>query len=580
MKGQLLVSLMFACLNAFGASLSGNAPVLDVSILEDSTGRLGIEDVASMQSFTPLAGSTANFGYARSAWWFRIMPGLDPQEDLLLEVAYTQNDQLDFFLPIDGQWRRIEAGDKRKRPNELLAYPTPLIALPEALEQPVFLRVASSGSMMVPLRLHQRQSFFEQAMLTQFGFGLYYAFLLAMALYNLFLLLAIRDRAYAYYVLYLVGLLVFQSSLFGHASLWLWPEWPTWTHLSTVTGVAVMIAAGTGFVSRLAQIAEHVPLGHRSLQLLALMALATLPLMVIDYRSALMCITILGALSVLLFYPIPVVLSYLRGCRQSRFLALGLILFLPGVVLIVMRVMGLISPSWWSEHALQTGTAVEVMLFSLALADRINTLQADKLAAQQEIISAHDSERRRIAADLHDGLGQDLLLLANRLRPRTRGDPSTEGLRKMVDDVLAELRASVNHLHPHQLDRLGLKRALEAILDEAFSNSEIKLDKDIQPPEMSDEQALQLYRIIQEAVSNILRHSSASQAKVRLVKVRRRIELEISDNGVGLGGKDHGTGLGLNSIRLRAQILGGRLRLGNLVPSGTRLTLEIPHHDP
>lgn len=95
---------------------------------------------------------------------------------------------------------------------------------------------------------------------------------------------------------------------------------------------------------------------------------------------------------------------------------------------------------------------------------------------------------------------------------------------------------------------------------------------------MTDEQALQLYRIVQEGISNILRHANASEAKLRLRGNRHRVELEIIDNGRGISPDDRGHGHGLDGIRSRARMLGGRIHIGNVNPQGTRIHLIVPHH--
>lgn len=576
--GLLLVYLLTMALPA----LAGEALPFEIGLLEDADAEWALADITAAPlaaRFVAVDGASVNLGYARSAWWLRLDPVAPIPADRLLEIAYTQIDRLDLHLPTSDGWQHIRAGDTRPRPPELIEHPTPLVELPEGMLRPLYIRVASSGSVVLPIRVHQKTELLRQAVMGQFGFGFYYAVLAAMAIYNSFLFAAIQDRSYLYYVLYLAGLLVFQGSLFGHATLWLWPQWPAWANLATVTGVAVMIAAGAAFVMRLAQTRCRVPWGHRALQALTIAALAILPLMLIDYRSAVMAVTALGAVAVMLIYPLPVILSYVRGCRQARFLVLGLVLFLPGVALIAMRTMGLIPPSWWSEHILQVGTAAEAMLFSFALADRINALSAEKLAAQQAVVSAHDGERRRIAADLHDSLGQNLLLLSNRLQRQADQVPDAAELRETVNDSLTELRSTVRHLHPHQLDRLGIRRSLESMLEDSLTGVGIELERQLDPPELTPEQELQIYRIAQEAVSNILRHSGASRACVRLTTNRRHLELEIIDNGKGLDPANRDNeGLGLAGMRSRAEILGGRIDIQSTGEQGTRIHLIAPLH--
>lgn len=554
-----------------------------MAVLEDPDGRWqGPQDGAAFfhAGFRPLAQPGLNAGLSDSVWWLRLDMDLPPDRQWLLEIGYTQNDRLDFFMPEPGRWRRIEAGDTRLRPSELLSHSHPVMVLPSDLRRELYLRIQSAGSVQVPVAVVSAEEFIERAGVMQFGYGMYFAVLLAMATYNLFLFFAMRNRAYLFYVGYLTGLVLFQGGLSGHVALWLWPHWPLWGHFGTVAGVALTLVSGAGFVGTLAETRQRAPGAHRLLWILALGAVLVVPLLALDYRVALLLAAVLGLISITLVFPLAAILSYWRGCRQARFLVLGVLLFLPGVIGVVLRTLGVLPMSWWSEHFLQLGTAVEAMLFSFALADRINALHGEKLAAQKAVVSAHDSERRRIARDLHDGLGQNLLLLGGKIRRLARQPDDSGTISQALDNCIAELRSASRDLYPHQLDRLGLEDALRSMLDQATKGSGLAIDKCLEPPRLSPQQALHIYRIVQEAISNILRHADASHACVHLVAKGRDLSLIIEDNGQGFDWREIDRGLGLTGMRSRAEILGGHLRVDATPDSGTRIELKAPwRHD-
>lgn len=558
----LFVALLVASLPGLSAVGERSPGGLQVAVLEDADGHWVEPDGSLLDArFQTMAGAALNAGRSDSVWWLRLEIEPAASGEQVLEIGYTQNDRLDLFLPAGAGWKHIRAGDTRPRPAELLRHPTPALILPIDFDGPIYVRVESQGSVQVPLAVFPIGQFIERAVWVQFGYGLYFSALLAMAVYNLFLYLAIRDKAYLFYVGYLGGLLLFQASLSGHAGLWLWPNWPQWVHLGTVAGVALMLALGAGFVGTLAQTRRLVPWGHRLLWLLAGLALLVLPALVWDYRVAIVLASLLSLVAVSLIFPITVGLAYLRGCRQARFLALGVLLFLPGVVGIVLRTLGVLSPSWWNEHLLQIGTAAEAMLFSFALADRINTLNQDKLAAKEAVVTAHDSERRRIARDLHDGLGQNLLLLAGRVRRLAGGSPESGPIERLLDGCIGELRSASRDLYPHQLDRLGLNDALDSMLEQALRRTGILVDAHLAAPAINDAQALHVYRITQEAISNIVRHAQASAVSVRLQAVGDQLNLSIKDDGRGFDPGAVARGLGLIGMRSRAEILGGHLAI-------------------
>lgn len=569
----LFIILIFTAA-AYGA---GAAPSWQMLLLEDPDGRWAIEDVSGgspAAQFEPVAAENLNIGFTSSAWWVRLAFDLPPEGRYLLEIDYTQNDRLTFFLP-DGQgWRRIEAGDTYPMSTRPFLNSVPVFPLPEGYSGDVFVRVASLGAVMLPLQVWEQETFLEHTVRSQFGYGLYYAFLLAMAIYNLFLYASVRDTAYLWYVLYLGGLLLFQGTYTGHASLWLWPDSPAWTNHATVTGVALMLAAGMQFVIAMAQTRRYSPHWHRLLQVFTGLALLLPVLLIVDFRMGTIAATALGAV-ILALLPVPVALNYLRGCRAARFVLLGILAFFPGAALFILRLLDVLPSTWLTEHALQTGTAVEVMLLSFALADRINLLNREKDQAQRALLDAQDDERRRIAQDLHDGLGQNLLLLANRIKRIKAKNGNTGELETTAGDSLQELRRVARNLYPNALDRLGLKPAIESMLEQTLIPAGIEVRCEMEDVTLTQHNALQVFRIAQEAINNVLRHARASSVSVQMETVDGSLRLQISDNGIGLSPQP-GTGLGLSGMRERAKRIGGSLSINRRPSGGTEIRMEAP----
>jgi PAS domain S-box-containing protein len=219
---------------------------------------------------------------------------------------------------------------------------------------------------------------------------------------------------------------------------------------------------------------------------------------------------------------------------------------------------------------------------------------ARELAARQEftrrLIASQEAERRRIAGELHDSLGQDLLLIKNRAA-LALNDPAVlpehrsplENIQDMASLAIAEVRRISHDLRPYQLDHLGLTRALEAMIGGAARNTgfpfERKFDQvdDIFP----GESATHLYRAVQESVNNILKHSRATQARIDLQRDVHEVRLTISDNGRGFeaspaAAAGNTAGFGLRNIAERVRILGGRLEVNSGRGSGTGVVIVIP----
>jgi PAS domain S-box-containing protein len=221
--------------------------------------------------------------------------------------------------------------------------------------------------------------------------------------------------------------------------------------------------------------------------------------------------------------------------------------------------------------------------------DRTHALEREAQARQEftrRLLAAQEAERRRIAGELHDSLGQNLLLLKNRAQlALDEGDvPATlrwqfESFRDLAGQAIAEVRQISYDLHPYQLDQLGLTRALDGMIAGAVRNTgfpfERRLDDvdDLFPPEA----ATHLFRIVQEAVNNVLKHARARSARILLERDVHEVHLLVEDDGGGftpVGGPL--PGLGLRNIAERVRIIGGRLQIDSAPGRGTRIDVVIP----
>lgn len=260
-----------------------------------------------------------------------------------------------------------------------------------------------------------------------------------------------------------------------------------------------------------------------------------------------------------------------------------------------------IPPFWrtWWFIALATLTAILVvagMVIGAAILvhrRRISQLQrahAAQKAFSTQLIASQESERKRIASELHDGLGQNLLIVNNNA---VLGLNMTEGgspVQKQFDEIstmtlqtLAEVRKIIHGLRPHHLDHLGLREALEFMIEKVMYSSPIRFSTEIEQIDgvFPKEAEMSMYRIVQESVNNIIKHSSATEAKVTLKRNGRTVQLMVEDNGVGFdsnpraSSESHHFGLGLTGISERAHMLGGREVIHSVPGQGTIITVTV-----
>jgi signal transduction histidine kinase len=203
------------------------------------------------------------------------------------------------------------------------------------------------------------------------------------------------------------------------------------------------------------------------------------------------------------------------------------------------------------------------------------------------LIAAQDEERRRIARELHDGLGQDLvgakmILDTFRYAPIPPEQAIAE-LARVIDRLIQQVRTMSHLLHPPLLDEVGLRSALEWYVDGLAKRSGIETSLEIQPhefPRLAPELETAIFRIVQEALTNVFRHSGARTGRVSLVQENGRVVINILDDGKGIDSniaqlRPGSIGIGLGGMVQRATQFGGELRLSNSHP-GTLVEVVLP----
>ena len=247
---------------------------------------------------------------------------------------------------------------------------------------------------------------------------------------------------------------------------------------------------------------------------------------------------------------------------------------------------------WFEILALLTLGVIVAMSWKFRVA-QLERTQAAQQAFSRQLIASQEAERKRIAAEMHDSLGQRLVVIKNLayllLRSKKAApadDSDAQTIAEISDEAssaIAETREISYNLRPFQLDRLGLTKAIEAMIRTTGMASAIHFTSELDNIDdvFPEDLRINFYRIVQEALGNIMKHAQATEVKVR---VKRRIEnvvLSIEDNGRGFtpderSPLDSRSGFGLTGMGERASLLGGELKVKSIQGRGTTVLVEIP----
>ena len=403
-------------------ALAPNQPLLKLSnglqYIEAPDGDYSLASALAIsnQRWKTSHSSNLNLSYTERPYWFRTTLHNPGKEALhrQLEFAYPVLDYIELFvIGSSGQVQRQVMGDKfpfESRPYPHRNFVVPLeIHAGETLQ--LYIRVHTSSALQMPLQLWQadaREAHDQKQLLLQ---GLYFGTMLVMLIYNLILFFGIRDWNYLLYVLWITFIGGFLASFNGLAFQYLWPHATEWNDQSIVVLLSLANVFGNCFSIAFLQLRQNLPRATPAFQAMMLLALLSASVALwLPYQLAIKFAIFNAVISILLIMAAAIHL-WAAGFRPARLFILSWSSVLIGGVILAMNKFGLLPSNLFTEHAAQVGSALEAVLLSLAMVDRLNNerknseqARLDLLRAQQALL---DSQRKQNEA------------LENRVRERT-----------------------------------------------------------------------------------------------------------------------------------------------------------------
>jgi len=413
-------------------------------LLEDRAGTLTVADVAGpslASSFRPLDAAVPNFGYTRATYWFRfsLHNTADPRREWLLVLPYALIDDVRLYTP-DGARGFTEHASGRLNPasksgnfNRHFTLPLPPLARPTVC----YVRVASKDSLPVPLEVREARQYRDHITRDHHVFGLYYGIIVVMVLFNLIIFIVTRDRNYLLYSGTLVslhgltqlGINGFSAHYFGD-SIW-------WSR----TSISFFVSVGAGMAGffcisflRLRELFR--PLYYSILACSVLLMTSAVLSLVVDYYYSIQLSVILCMIGSPQFLLAGFV-QIRRGYREARFYLLAWTMLVLCGCLYGLKVFALAPHTPLTEYAWQVGLAVETIILSLALGDRINLMRQEQMRAQNDLL-----QKEREARETQERFN--------------------ESLEKLVEERTNELNSALDELKQKDLI---IQRELDIAMD-------------------------------------------------------------------------------------------------------------------
>ncbi|MEE2733068.1 MAG: sensor histidine kinase [Pseudomonadota bacterium] len=598
-------------------TLHDHSPPLNIGkqidTLEDPAGNLTLEDVIASDRFQPSQASRPSFGFTESVYWVRFrLASLSNVPDWYLQVRYPLLDFVDFYSPEPEAaqgYRRFTAGDLRrpengKRTRTYAQFPL----INDAKVRTYYLRVDTQSSMILDLRILNGRQLAEQTNHEQYFQGAYFGLMSVMALYNFFVFLVIRDRSYLYYTGFIASTAVFQIALHGYAHVHFWPQSLWWNNISNLFAACLSVAFCGKFAQSFIQLRQFEPALDRALTWLSSLAFIITGLsLVIDYQLAVLLIAITG-LAVVPLSIVAAAIAWRKGSRPAGFFLIAWLVLLIFALLHILCILGILPSYPALENSVQIGGAVEAVLLSMGLADRINRSQHAALKAANRANQAQDEFMSTLSGELMSPITRIRSSLdtldrrpgttgANTLKTAADASAYLQSLIQSMSHFVA-LRRGTARIEPGHVDLKDILTQLHDYFHSVNDNASLQVsfawDADI--PDFIPGDAPKLTSVILELMKNAFAFTQQGYISIAAeVLPDSRICVSVTDSGAGISreklkrivegfraGKralaqdNPGPGLGLTMANDILMLMGSRLEIQSEPDQGTRVWFHLP----
>lgn len=415
------------------------------------------------------AASSPNMGYDSRAYWFRfsLQAPESGRVERITRIGYPQLDDVRFLLFRNGELETsFHTGDRKpfsERPiqHAQFLFPTSLEA---GNDYEVLIRVETSGAVQLPLQVWEPNALFARLSLQDQAHALYYGILMVVILFNLFIFLALRERTYLYYTLAITSYLLLMATLRGTAFAVLWPGLPWLHHQMMLATVPAGVLFSSLFVRAFLRLNRNNPvLDGLAKGAISMGVLALIGAFVLDYSLSIRFSVILTVPAFLLLLSIGPI-EWARGNRAAKFYTVAWAALSLGSSLAAMNKLGWVPNNFITEYGIEIGSALEAMLLTVALAERLYRERHERVLAQDARLREHADRREA-----------ELRLIDQALHHPVTGLPNRTSFEVLVNDAvynrsIAQYAVMVIQLSNYHAIQKTLGHANSESLMESFAH--------------------------------------------------------------------------------------------------------------
>lgn len=653
--GDLLPRLLIGLLLALACCMTGALAAQSVVYLdalpgksaanvlfqhfEDPSRQLTLKNMLDTDPGLPFSDSADtifNRGYSDSAYWLRARVALPANATApmtrYLEVDYSLLDDVEFHIVHAGEveqvWRTGDSRPFHTRPIDHARFLFPLELQPGD-EKLLFLRVTSTSSLRIPMTLWDPFTFYQEQRIDLLVDGIYFGILFLMMFYNLCLLISVRDISYFYYIAYTFGLCLFQLSMSGYGFEYAWSNWPALNDHLIPLAICLIAVFVLRFSQHVLSLEKQWPLMHRIFTaILLVQALGACAAIVLPYQAVIKPVVISAIITAMVMLYAGVVES-IKGSTPAKWYILGWSSMFLGAVWLALASMGWAPANIVTTNGFIFGSAIQVTLLSITLAERLNQINREKAAMELEakralqIANLTLQENNRIKDEFLATISHELRKPMNGVlgclehihdEPISQkveayvnyADRSARHMMLLVDSLLTytELQSGKLHLENKIFSVRDLVTSSRSLFNELSNRKGIALNFFVETstPDVIIGDPVRVSQILNNLLDNAIKFTHHGRVEVRIYGETPagtsddfQLLIQVADSGIGIAPEKldviferfrqvdgafnrgyGGLGIGLAVIKALLDQMHGSIDVESREQQGCTFTVHIP----
>lgn len=351
---------------------------------------ISVKDLETVD-FEKVTGEVPNFGVTESTIWFKGSLFNVSKCEALFEIENQSLDTVEFFL-YEGDKLLAHSLAGQQVPVSEWEVQNPVLGFPFKVESDTkldfYFKVKSKKQIIVPITVRSMESFYDSRLESHIKTGLYFGIILVMILYNLFLFISVRDINYLFYILYIASVGLAQGTLMGYTTIYLWPN-NEWMVENAVYLFGILSGACTAvFIISFIKTKEYVPILHKFfVSFIVLYGVITIMVLTGYKMEAYQAINLVAGVGAIVALVAAIRINN-KGYMPAKFFLFAYSFFLGSIIILVLKDYGVLPYNEFTKSSVIYGSSFEIVLLSLALANRINVLREEKEASQAEALKA------------------------------------------------------------------------------------------------------------------------------------------------------------------------------------------------